>query len=75
MEKGGLQVCISDMKFAQLNCTYFMGQCLVVDVLDVPAERSKNFRSIYIHKIQCHKLYSNFIPKKSNCFTNETCYY
>ena len=61
------------MKFAQLSCTYFMGLCLV-DVLDVPAESSKNCQSKYI-KIQCHKIYSNYIRKKTNCFTNELYYY
>ena len=66
-----MYIYISDMKFAQLSCT---GQCLV-DVLDVAAESSKNSQSIHIRKIQCHKLYSNFIRKKTNCFTNETCYY
>ena len=47
MEKGSLQVYISDMKFAQLSCMDFMGQCLVA-VLDVPAESSKNCQSIHI---------------------------
>ena len=58
----GMYIYISDMKFAQLSCT---GQCLV-DVLDVPAESSKNSQSIHIRKIQCHKLYCNFIRKKTS---------
>ena len=47
MEKGGLQVYINDMKFAQLSCMDFLGQCLVA-VLDVPAESSKNRQSTHI---------------------------
>ena len=57
MEKGASQVyiCMCDMKFAQLISCIWVS---VLDVLDVPAESSKNCRSIHVRKIQCHKFYN-----------------
>ena len=55
------------MKFAQLSCT---GQCLVESLMCL--QKVVKTAKVYTYvKYNAISYYSNFIHKKTNCFTNE----